>query len=441
MPEGPCCLLQGVGSTVCVDKRQRGGKHKSITSETSLLGNEDAGNDDDSRRRHRSGNSSVSERSKLLAEDGVTRESAPCVSKYDSDSGAESRCSSEDHDYASVEGGSGSAEEGAAGTQAVARSSLPAGGGGPQIVATSGYVAESRAATLEAGHKQTGWKPLEHKPAPNYAPPPPPACRQTGYIQASLVPAHSAVPAAVSTFKPQAESKPQPKTLEAAGRSQSGHPPAQLSVALEPLKSPFCPQGAPSAAGGYVGTEDPTLPRRPPGTQTRPYVSTVRDTPFTASVDPYASTNVASFSSPPPPAPAPPPSRAPLGKGRDVSQAHAVPSRPPPAQVAPAARGYTPHSALLNAASAPAAAYSGSSSTSSYSDDSRWSAERGGVEGVQGSRPSADLADPIYSPPWESNGLVSFVADNRPLSDYMLNLPHNFFDSTLHVDDGPTTEL
>ena len=113
-----------------MDKRQRGGKHKSITSETSLLGNEDAGNDDDSRRRHRSGNSSVSERSKLLAEDGVTREGALCVSKYDSDSGAESRCSSEDHDYASVEGGSGSAEEGAAGTQAVARSSRPEGVGG-----------------------------------------------------------------------------------------------------------------------------------------------------------------------------------------------------------------------------------------------------------------------------------------------------------------------
>ena len=162
-------MLQGVGSAVSADNRQRGGKHKSITSETSLLGHEaEAGTEDDGRRRHKSATGSVSERSKLLVDDGVTRESAPSVSKYDSDSGAESRCSSEDHDYASVEGGSGSAEEGLDGNQGAAHNSCPAGG--PRSVSRSDYVSENKAATFHAGHKQPSWKTSEHKPAPSYAP-------------------------------------------------------------------------------------------------------------------------------------------------------------------------------------------------------------------------------------------------------------------------------
>ena len=435
---------------------KRGGKHKSITSETSLLGHEEAGNDnEDGRRRHRSGNSSTAggEKARLLPDDSLTpRGTALPASKYDSDSGAESRNSSDDHDYASVEGGSGGSAEEGGGDQP-----RTAGQGGAHIVARSGYVSENQAVMLEPAHKQQhqqpGWKTLEHKPAPSHAPPPRPSSssRITGYSQASLVPAvHTTAGgggggvlppavAALSSFKPLQAQK--------AERSPRGQhhppPPAQLTVALEPLQSARATTSLSSAptSGGYAGTEDPTLPRRPPATRPKGYVApNLQDTTSftTPSVDPYASTSLTAFSSAHdlPPSPAPPPYCAHPGKGPGGS---AVPTHHPPpgSRAAPAARGYAPHCAPLTAAG-PALTYSSGSTSSYCSDDSRLSADRcrGGREGE---------AEPIYSPPWGSNditGLAPFVSDNRPLSEYMLRLPQNFFGSTQHVDDGrPTTEL
>nr|KAG5698316.1 hypothetical protein BaRGS_017018 [Batillaria attramentaria] len=71
---GTTNTTSGLGSdlTHSNNHRNRNGKHKSITSETSLLGHEDSftAPDDDTRRRHRSGTSGASEKAKLLPEEG-----------------------------------------------------------------------------------------------------------------------------------------------------------------------------------------------------------------------------------------------------------------------------------------------------------------------------------------------------------------------------------
>lgn len=429
-----------MASITGTDKRQRGGKHKSITSETSLLGHEDAGHDDDSKRRHKSATGSISERSKLLADDSVTPESVPPVNTCsNSDSGAESLYSSEDHDYASVEGGSGSAEEG--GT--VVKTRIPTEGtglsrnpprkgkGAGQPVVRTGYV--SKEGTFAYKHMQ----PVpEHKPAPSHAPPPPPQANPA-YIQAALVSGNSSPPPSMTSFKYPAPSQPSLKT-NAGDNSQCGQQPAQLKVSLEPVScvrampSPTMPYKTAPTAGGYVGSEDSTLPRRPPGTKLRQYAPSVQDVPPTACVDPYASTSIAAFSTHIPPPPAPPPHVAQYvrsaGMGETPDNAHA------PALLA-APRGYFQHGTVMTASPPPVSAYSGGS-TSSYSDDSRVSADSS-----RRCESGSNSTEPIYSPPWESNSLVPFAIDNRPLSEYMLKLPDNFFDSTLKVNNAPTTEL
>ena len=379
------------------DKRLRGGKHKSITSETSLLGHEDGPQtEEDSRRRHKSANSSVSEKSRLLTEDGVvsaqeTSCTTPVSCKYDSDSGAESRFSGDDHDYASVEGGSGSAAEEGEG-----------GGGGRE--AGEGLAGGGGGDGGDSGVTR-GDHPPHHRPAPTHAPPHPPS---SGYTQDTFVGGQTD---GLSTFRPQGVNK---------AMGQVPPHPAQLVVALEPVQSARTlpslahQRAAPASSLAYLGSEDCTLPRRPVGGKLRHHV---QDTPFTTSVDPYASTNVASFSPQPPSAPHP------YGGEEGLT----APSEP---QVGRAmlARGYTPHPAL--------------SATPAVRQVPPAAEDRSASGGrARKSEAGREDSEPIYSPPWESTGLLPYAVDNRPLSEYMLKLPHNFFDSTLHVNEGPTTEL
>lgn len=64
----------------------------------------------------------------------------------------------------------------------------------------------------------------------------------------------------------------------------------------------------------------------------------------------------------------------------------------------------------------------------------------GGV--AEGASNNPEGSDGIYSPPWESSGLLSQHLSNRPLSAYMLQLPLKYFvDPEPRVHDGPTTDL
>lgn len=382
----------GAGSLVMTDQqpqqsqRGAGSKHKSITSETSLLGHEEAGNEDDSRRRQKPGAIVMSERCRLLTEASDRTMMEPpesttitTPSRYDSDSGAESRYSSEDHDYAWVDGGGsasgGSGEEAASDAQSVVKN-------------------PNRPSDLTAAHR----------PSPFYAPPPPPQGPKTDSSKPS------AVQTAVTTVRSYKDmhAAPNAGTLS---KSHTVQPPTQLSVAPDTAL----------AVTGYVGSEESTLLRRPPGSRIRGYVSYMPGQSLPNPVDPYASTSVNSFSHPAPPSPAPPPAA-----GRDVgqSQVEIMSVRAPPRL------SYVPQTA---------ATYCGSS-TGSYSDDSRWSGN--GVAQRLDSRNSNGTGEPIYNPPWESSSLAPVVANNRPLSLHTLRqLPQHFFDSSLRVNEGPTTEL
>ncbi|XP_076440194.1 uncharacterized protein LOC143279843 isoform X2 [Babylonia areolata] len=292
------------------DKRQRGGKHKSITSETSLLGHEEAGNDDDSKRRHKSGGGgtgmgTTSERSKLLEDESGTQESSMTVSKYDSDSGADSRYSGEDHDYASVEGGS--AEEGCGGG---------GGGGGSKSDTGSqpGKTGGGGGSVTPDDARESLWNLPQHKPAPTHSPPPLPPPQQqqqssSGYTPATLVPEvreELSAACAVSSFN-QAQGgsdngnsnsgQPMMQTFNSLTSSNSRahhqqHHPAQLAVALEPVQTLHAlntlppssssslhhhphphrlQSGSSTGVGGYhPGYEDSvTLPRRLPGSRVK----------------------------------------------------------------------------------------------------------------------------------------------------------------------------
>jgi hypothetical protein len=271
--------------------RATGGKHKSITSETSLLGHEEAGDDNDTRRRCKAVVASLpAERCRLLADTSTTTTTTPNsltptpTSRYDSDSGAESRYSGDDHDYAWVEGGastSGGSREEATGGHAEVRSPKR-----PTHLDTSGRAPQRPKHLAGVGHR------------PNMPP----------------------LPQGYKTDWPKLAHTLPVKTLQQDGDPRSGAP---RDVRERDMRNGGTDLSASHVA--YAGSEEPTLPRRPLGGNMRGY-------PLASDLDPYTSNSMPRFAHPAPPSPAPPPSRKGGGCEEEVEMAR-VPShqtRPPP---------------------------------------------------------------------------------------------------------------
>ncbi|KAK7485271.1 hypothetical protein BaRGS_00023522 [Batillaria attramentaria] len=396
---------KGLGSdlTHSNNHRNRNGKHKSITSETSLLGHEDSftAPDDDTRRRHRSGTSGASEKAKLLPEEGKVIREKQQSSKRDSDSGTESRYSS-DHDYASVDSG------GASSGRSVAREDSDGVNAACSYRGNGkGYMCKdaSSAAVEKGGNQRT------YKAAPGFLP----SHQRDDYMLAALSAPDTSLfhlqqqqsmdgsgvlqqqerQPLLTTF---GTSRPNSHTLPVhqVRLSDTGDAPGRAVSS-----TPYQPAGGPHLI------DDRTLPLRPPGTRPKHIKDTELD--LLSTTLPLSSAPSSSAGSK-------------VQHPQWRSQAAVLPMVELVSPTVPTstARGYTPQAAI------PAVGATGN----------------GVISGNAGNSTSGEASEPIYSPPWGSNGLISIVTDNRPLSEYMLQLPQNFFhEPALQVHEGPTTEL
>ncbi|XP_025109335.1 interleukin-6 receptor subunit beta-like isoform X2 [Pomacea canaliculata] len=410
-----------------VGRRVRSGKHESITSETSLLGHEERSLEhDDGRRRHRSGASATSEKSKLLPGDSPARDTL-LTSRGCPELGAEARYSG-DHDYASVEsGGGGSSSSSSSSSSSGSDSAQASGGSDVGVTDLQRYL---KYPTIPGQH---GCQP--ERP-------------ESGHSEDDDDDDDSSTSASSPFTR---------HDLERRNRAHERTRKLSYPTSLPPPRPPGYRQGARATPSEHL-----TLPRAQHATRVnedrQPLMSTFGRLlkPMPAEALPGLTTTLGSDRT------------LPLGateKQGDWLDADRTAHETNPGQIdycrvdAPSAghMGVTQSSALgLHA-------LTGAAASSAAGTKAAWIAAKpapaaklpgkantAGINGVVGTSAvgGADVGsgegESIYSPPWDSKGLAPFVAagDNRPLSEYMLQLPSHFFtDNSQRGQQGPTTEL